>query len=236
MGGHLGIEPRSRRAADEQAGKPANLFVTGPGGSARLLAGAEGDSTLQQCPAFSPDGSMLAYAQTGTRGQGGTREMTLVVSGFSSAGELEEPTSRIRVPWAKSFVPPCPVWAPDGQRLAAIAPGLGVLIVDLDGTTHLVRLDAYGLVEGSIHRRRSAEVVPRRVAARPPRPVEPIPRDRLARSRRRRCRAPPGRVRPEHARHRVDRGWAVGRRGRRSLLPGGLSVRRRGRRRHRRHP
>ncbi len=138
-----GARPMSR-------GKPANLFVAGPGGSARLLAGAEGDSTLQQCPAFSPDGSMLAYAQTGTRGQGGTRERTLVMSGFSSAGELEEPTNRISVPRAKSFVPPCPVWAPDGQRLAAIAPGLGVLIVDLDGTTHLVRLDAYGLVEGSI--------------------------------------------------------------------------------------
>lgn len=123
-------------------GRPANLYVTGPDGSARLLAGAEGDSTLQQCPAFSPDGSMLAYGETGPG------EKTLVVSGFSSAGELEEPTSRIRVPWATSFVPPCPVWAPDGQRLATIAPGLGVLIVDLDGTTHLVALDAYGLVEG----------------------------------------------------------------------------------------
>ncbi|MEO8424356.1 MAG: hypothetical protein ABI595_10685 [Actinomycetota bacterium] len=124
-------------------GKPANLFVTGPGGSARLLAGAEGDSTLQQCPAFSPDGSMLAYGQTGLG------EKTLVVSGFSSAGELEGPTSRIPVAWAPSFVGPCPVWAPDGQRLATIAPGLGVLIVGLDGTTHFVGLDAYGLVEGS---------------------------------------------------------------------------------------
>ena len=70
-----GARPMSR-------GKPANLFVTGPGGSARLLAGAEGDSTLQQCPAFSPDGSMLAYGETGLG------EKTVVVSGFSSAGEL----------------------------------------------------------------------------------------------------------------------------------------------------
>ena len=133
-----GAPPMSR-------GKPANLFVTGPGGSARLLAGAEGDSTLQQCPAFSPDGSMLAYGETGPG------ERTLVVSGFSSAGELEGPTSRIPVPWAKSFVRPCPVWAPDGRRLATIAPGLGVLIVDLDGTTHFVGLDAYGLpVDGLV--------------------------------------------------------------------------------------
>ena len=71
-----GARPMSR-------GKPANLFVIGPDGSARLLAGAEDDSTLQQCPAFSPDGSMLAYGQTGLG------EKTLVVSGFSSAGELE---------------------------------------------------------------------------------------------------------------------------------------------------
>ena len=128
-------------------GKPANLFVTEPGGSARLLAGAKGDSTLETCPAFSPDGSMLAYGQTGPYGQTRPVEKTLVVSGFSSAGELVGPTTRIPVPAARSFVRPCPVWAPDGRRLATIAPGLGVMIVDLDGGTHLVRLDAYGLHE-----------------------------------------------------------------------------------------
>ena len=130
-----GAPPMSR-------GKPANLFVARPGGSARLLAGAEGDATLQVCPAFSPDGSMLAFGETGAD------EKTLVVSGFSAAGELEGPTKRIQMPTAKSFVGPCPVWAPDGERLAAIAPGRGVMIVDRDGTTHLVDLDEYGLREG----------------------------------------------------------------------------------------
>jgi dipeptidyl aminopeptidase/acylaminoacyl peptidase len=124
-------------------GRPANLFVVGPGGSARLLAGAPQDHTLQVCPAFSPDGSMLAYGETGP---GLTDAKTLIVSGFSSAGELEEPTERIRMPAAESFVVSCPVWAPDGRRLAAIAPR-GVMIVDRVGTTHLVDVDARDLEE-----------------------------------------------------------------------------------------
>jgi Tol biopolymer transport system component len=123
-------------------GKPANLFVTGPDGSARLVAGAEGDSTLQVCPAFSPDGSLLAYGQTG----GG--EKTVMVTGFSVTGELEKPTIRIPVPTSRSFVAPCPVWAPDGHRLATVAPGRGVLIAGLEGSTRLVEVDANGLVEG----------------------------------------------------------------------------------------
>jgi hypothetical protein len=123
-------------------GKPANLFVTRPGGSARLIAGADGDTTLQQCPAFSPDGSQLAY------GENGHGVKTIIVSGFSSTGELVVPTTRIRVPFTKSFVGACPVWAPDGERLATVAPGLGVLIVDPDGTTHLVDVAATGLTEG----------------------------------------------------------------------------------------
>ena len=130
-----GARPMSR-------GKPANLFVTGPDGSARLLAGAEGDTTLQHCPAFSPDGTMLAYAETGPG------EKSLIVRGFSAAGTFEGAARRIRMPAAKSFVAPCPVWAPDGQRLAAIAPGRGVMIVDPDGTTHLVDVNASGLSEG----------------------------------------------------------------------------------------
>jgi Tol biopolymer transport system component len=129
-----GARPMSR-------GRPADLFVTGPDGSGRLLAGTK-EGTLERCPAFSPDGTMLAYAETGAG------EKSLVVRGFSSAGTFEGPATRIRMLAAKSFVAPCPVWAPDGRRLAAIEPGLGVLIVDLDGTRHLVKLDAYGLVKG----------------------------------------------------------------------------------------
>ncbi len=204
-----GARPMSR-------GKPANLFLTGPDGSARLLAGAEGDSTLQQCPAFSPDGSKLAYGQTGLG------EKTVVVSGFSSAGELEEPTSRIPVAWAPSFVGPCPVWAPDGQRLATIAPGLGVLIVDLDGTKHFVALDAYGLVEGS-----TTGTLPLRWSPDGSQlallvPSWAKPRDRLAHPRRRRA---PRTCWPASTRRRAtSRGRRMGGRSWRSAEPAARRV------------
>lgn len=136
---HLDTDPD---AEPWTRGDRPNLFVTGPDGSARLLVGSADDGLSQQCPAFSPDGSLLAY------GEGSPEGKTLVVSGFSSTGELQEPTLRIPMPAARSFVGVCPVWSPDGQRLATIAPGRGVLIADLDGTTSLVDLEAYGLREG----------------------------------------------------------------------------------------
>ena len=53
-------------------------------------------------------------------------------------------------------------------------------------------------------------------------PSAPSQRDPLAHPRRRRCCASPARTRPGHARHRVDRGWALRRRGRRCAAGGSL--------------
>jgi Tol biopolymer transport system component len=87
---------------------------------------------------------MLAWGETG----GG--EKTIVVTGFSADGEPTDPRIRIPMPMStsRSFVSPCPVWAPDGRHLATVAPDRGVLVAQLDGSTTLVELDAYGLREG----------------------------------------------------------------------------------------
>jgi hypothetical protein len=87
---------------------------------------------------------MLAYGRTG----GG--QNTVVVTGFSPDGDLRAPRIVIPVPSSESFIGPCPVWAPDGRRLATVAPGRGVLIADPRGPTRLVELEAYGLVEGAL--------------------------------------------------------------------------------------
>jgi Tol biopolymer transport system component len=136
---HLDPDPNAPQAS---RGERFDLYVAEADGSARPLVGTREVGTRRGCPTFSPDGSMLAYGQT----VGG--EKTVVVSGFSSAGELRAPTIEIPLPTSTSFVDPCPVWSPDGLRLATVAPGLGVLIADPNGATMLVELQAYGLVEG----------------------------------------------------------------------------------------
>jgi WD40 repeat protein len=115
------------------------IYVGDPDGSARPLIGEEG--VWQECPAFSPDGSMLAFSEA----EGGQK--SVVVAGFS-AGALQDPTIRIPVSASRSFVHPCPAWSPDGQRIATVVPGRGVLIADLDGGRELVRFDDYSLTEG----------------------------------------------------------------------------------------
>jgi Tol biopolymer transport system component len=119
-----------------------SLYVAGPDGAARLLVGSEGDKNFA-CPTFSPDGSLLAY---GERRIG--RGVAVVVTGFTSSGELEGPEVRITVPASSHLLIPCPEWAPNGQRLATIAPGLGVLVADIDGRTDLVRFGDPQLADG----------------------------------------------------------------------------------------
>jgi Tol biopolymer transport system component len=135
-GRHLDLDPR---APAWSRGRHAKIYVGAPDGSAQSLVGDQ--ATWQECPAFSPDGLRLAFSEKEDR------EESIVVGGFS-AGALQEPTIRIPVPTSRSFVHPCPVWSPDGRRLASIAPGRGVMIADLDGNSTLVPMDAYSLVEG----------------------------------------------------------------------------------------
>lgn len=130
---HLDPDPDAPRAS---RGEKFNLYVAGPDGAARLLVGTEGDKTTRVCPTFSPDGSLLAYGEK--KGNASTRG-AIVVTGFTTSGELQGPEIRIPVPTPAFFPPPCPTWAPIGQRLAVFVPRQGVMFAEADGTTRLVR-------------------------------------------------------------------------------------------------
>lgn len=124
-------------------GPKSNLYVAGPDGTTRLLVGSEGDKTTRVCPRFSPDGSLLAYGEE--RNASTRSEMAIVVTGFTSSGQLHGRENSFTVPASTPLVHPCPVWAPDGHRLAVIAPGLGLLFVDVDATRSLVPIDDPGV-------------------------------------------------------------------------------------------
>lgn len=106
---------------DERGG--AGIFVTRLGGTPRRIIGTEGDGVAEACPAFSPDGRLLAY---GVVTQGQTENdvpmaeevvMTeLVIASITERGTLS-PLHRIR---GGEFggVPPCPKWSPDGSAVA----------------------------------------------------------------------------------------------------------------------
>jgi hypothetical protein len=140
---HIDPDPEAPVAS---RGDHFEIYVGRAGGSARLLVGLDGDETAVACPTFSPDGSLLAYGEKRSASIGG--EMSIVVRGSTFSGQLTGPEIRIPVPAGSNVIAPCPAWDPDGQSLASIAPGLGVLFADLEGTTRMVRFKDGGLNDG----------------------------------------------------------------------------------------
>lgn len=121
-----------------------DIFLVGEGRAARRIIGSDSDRLDQMCPAFSPDGARLAYGQAeGTTGVGHT-EGTLVISDLDPAGNA---SVALEIETGATSAPPCPIWSPDGRRIAVGVHGElegihiqgktgadgDVWIVDLDG-------------------------------------------------------------------------------------------------------
>lgn len=135
---HLDPDPDAPQVS---RGQDLNLYVSDGDGTARLLVGTEGSSTTRHCPAFSPDGALLAWGEKGERTVAGGE---VVISGFAPSGQLRGEEIRISIPTIPPFFgPPCPTWSPVGQRLAVFAPREGLLLVQADGSTRSIDIEAF---------------------------------------------------------------------------------------------
>lgn len=94
-----------------------DIFITREGEEFRRIVGSDGDGFDQVCPAFSPDGSKLAYDEANRAGidpglYGGPTDVVVVeFDGNADAAELFRATSTLRG---------CVTWSPDSTRVAYV--------------------------------------------------------------------------------------------------------------------
>lgn len=118
---------RARRGGDEQMPylQGSDVYLARAGGEPRRVAGRGVGTTWNVCPAFSPDGTMLAF---GARSR---KRRAIRVVGVTRDGAVVAP--RIRLPVDGGGDAPCPRWSADGSRLAYLKGGQ-VVVRELDGS------------------------------------------------------------------------------------------------------
>ena len=98
-----------------------DIYLVDLGVPARRIIGSETDGLDQVCPAVSPDGRHLAFGQgrlVTPLPRETWRDATLEVVELDAGGD-PTPSRSLEV---GAFPLPCPVWSPDGQRLAFSVP------------------------------------------------------------------------------------------------------------------
>ena len=110
--------------AEEESGLgDVDIYLVREGSPARRIAGSDVDATDQVCPAFSPDGTRLAYGQADVTDDGGVQNAGLVIADLTADGVVSATTTIAldadqRATADGMFRPPCPIWSADGRRLA----------------------------------------------------------------------------------------------------------------------
>jgi len=103
----------------------SDIYVVREGGQPRLIAGRQGGTTRNVCPAFSPDGTRLAFGVASNQGR------AVVVLGLDANGAIGD-TVHITVSGSGPGV--CVRWSSDGKRVGYLDGGV-VVVRGLDGST-----------------------------------------------------------------------------------------------------
>ena len=103
----------------------SDIYLVREGGEPRLIAGRQGGTTRNVCPAFSPDGTRLAFGVASNQGR------AVVVLGLDANGAIGD-TVHITVPGSGPGV--CVRWSSDGTRVGYLDGGI-VVVRGLDGST-----------------------------------------------------------------------------------------------------
>lgn len=114
----------SANAWDVGDGENGDIYLLSKGAAPRRIIGSDRDGIAQACPAFSPNGKLLAYGEatasgivTSHRGVWPVSDRAVVVVGLSANGDPSRPLMRVTLPSNPGEIA-CPRWSPNGRDVA----------------------------------------------------------------------------------------------------------------------